>query len=93
MNKPIRLKVSRKTRMAATPDTGEPADADTGFHQSHSPTNDLCAMSKKTVEVNLPSALHHDGVDERTCLRTPGFSLDDPTQFAGCSHRMDYAWG
>ena len=37
----VSLKVPRKTLKAITLETGEPVDAQPGFHQSHCPENDL----------------------------------------------------
>ena len=78
MNKLIKLKVPRKTLKAITLETVETIS---------------CAMPKKTMEVNLPSEHHHDGVDERTYCQTPSFSLDEPSQFARYSHRVDVPGG
>ena len=66
MNKLIKLKVLRKTLKAITLETVETIS---------------CAMPKKTMEVNLPSEHHHDGVGERTYCQTSGFSLDAVTEW------------
>ena len=61
MNKLFQLKVPRKTLKAITLETGEPADAETSFTNHTVQKTISCSMSEETMEVNVPSELHHDG--------------------------------